>query len=156
MYRFACSLQGAAHLTQSSYFSIWPLFSSTRAAGGWPLVQGHPSSRRGLSVFLICFPNPDLPRPAVRSKSSVELLFIVVKDKSGSVYNACSFSHWCVYVMLIFSLVFTVTAVQQLKLPLVTDLCLETDCDTDQALYERILHKMIILDRQRKDSLSDP
>lgn len=34
MYRFACSHQGATHLGQSFYFSIWPLFSSTRAAGG--------------------------------------------------------------------------------------------------------------------------
>lgn len=34
MYRFTCSHQGAACLTQSCFSSIWPLCSSTGAAGG--------------------------------------------------------------------------------------------------------------------------
>lgn len=39
---------------------------------------------------------------------------------------------------------------------MVTDLCLETDCDPEQGLFERISHKMLVLERQRKDSLSEP
>lgn len=44
---------------------------------GWPLVQGHPSSIPEPSVFLICFPNPDLP---VQPQCPVELLLIVCYD----------------------------------------------------------------------------
>lgn len=73
--------------------------------GGWPLVQGHPSSRRGLSVFLICFANPDLARPhcaAEKAPSSCFLLFekinlaayIMFAPSLSGVYMWCSFSCW--------------------------------------------------------------
>lgn len=62
MYRFTCSHQGSARLTQSCFSSIWPLCSSTGAAGGLFLVQGHLSGGWGRKVFLICFCNPDFPR----------------------------------------------------------------------------------------------
>lgn len=39
---------------------------------------------------------------------------------------------------------------------MVTDLCLETDCDPEQGLFKRISHKMLVMERQRKDSLSEP
>lgn len=56
MYRFTCSHQGAACLTQSCFSSIWPLCSSTGAAGGLFPVQGHLSGRWGRRLFLICLP----------------------------------------------------------------------------------------------------
>ena len=68
MYRFTCSHQGAARLTQSCFSSIWPPCSSTGAAGGLLLVQGHLRGRWGRrGVLLICLPYPDFPRHTVYS-----------------------------------------------------------------------------------------
>lgn len=55
MYRFACSHQGAAHLGQSFYFSIWPLFSSTRAAGGCHWFKDAPAAEEGCACISFAF-----------------------------------------------------------------------------------------------------
>lgn len=55
MYRFACSRRGAAHLSQSFYFSIWPLFSSSRAAGGCHWFKDTPAADEGWACFSFAF-----------------------------------------------------------------------------------------------------
>lgn len=56
MYRFTCSHQGAARLTQSCFSSIWPLCSSSGAAGGLFPVQGHLSMREESVSHLLSQP----------------------------------------------------------------------------------------------------
>lgn len=55
MYRFACSHRGAAHLSQSFSFSIWPLFSSSRAAGGCHWFKDAPAADEGWACFSFAF-----------------------------------------------------------------------------------------------------
>lgn len=82
-----------------------PLEQLGGGGGGWPLVQGHPSSRRGPSVFLICFSNPDLPRPTEQSKKAPSSSFLLSEKRNlaayimfapsvNGVYMWCSFSCW--------------------------------------------------------------
>lgn len=121
MYRFACSHQGAARLGQSFYFSIWPLFSSTRAAGGCHWFKDAPAADEGCACFPFAFLTQIFPDTTCGLKAPPSCKHCLLwcnyfrKDQSGSLYDGFSLSG---RIQLVSLLVFTATAVLHM-LPLV-------------------------------------